>query len=505
MTGPPPPATGEGTLEEMSQVARPTELGIAQPPRTATAAIFGRPNWLPLVLVLGDAVIAGVAVLLAYEYRYHLDRIPQVVKEPLAFGPYVAAIPVVIAIYLFALAVNQQYRSWRGRTLVDQLFAMGSGSALAAMLMLAGMSLYRGFEYGRLTFVYTVIIVAVLMTVERYLLRQYETRLRRRGIGTERVLMVGTGTGSQLLIQRMAMFPQYGYHVAGVLDDQLELGTSFAGAPVVGRIEDLRQVIPRVGVDQVFVAVPGASNDEILHLVKTCDDLQAEFKLVPDLLEVMSTRAAVDAIDGLPLIGIRRSRLRGPAAVLKRGIDIAVSAVALVITSPVMLVIAILIKLTSPSGPVLFRQPRVGLHDQRFTVYKFRSMIPEAEAQTGPVVAAPDDDRCTPVGRVLRRLSLDELPQLFNILKGDMSLVGPRPMPIFLVERFTEEIPRYLERHQVRPGLTGWAQVNDLRGGEAFADRAMYDIYYVENWSLALDLKILILTAARVFFQRRAY
>ena len=472
---------------------------------TAPAAIFRRPNWLPLVLIAGDAVIAGVSVILAYEYRYHLDRIPQVIKEPLAFGPYLAAIPFVIPIYLFALAVNQQYRSWRGLTLVDQLFALGGGTVLAAMLMLAGMSLYRGFEYARLTLVYTAVISFILMTIERYLLRQYETRLRRRGIGTERVLMVGTGTGSELLIQRMAMFPQYGYSVGGVLDDRLEVGGRFAGAPVVGRIEDLRRIIPQMGIDQVFMAVPGATNDEILHLIKTCDDLQAEFKLVPDLLEVMSTRAAVDAIDGLPLIGIRRSRLRGPAAVLKRAIDILVSAVALVIASPFMLAIAILIKLTSPRGPVLFRQPRVGLHDRRFTVYKFRSMIPDAEAQTGPVVATPDDDRATPVGRVLRRLSLDELPQLFNILKGDMSLVGPRPMPVFLVERFTEEIPRYLERHQVRPGLTGWAQVNDLRGGEAFGDRAMYDIYYVENWSLALDLKILILTGARVFFQRRAY
>lgn len=489
----------------MSQTTTPTDVAVIQKPVSAPAAIFWRPNWLPLVLVVGDALIAGVSVILAYEYRYHLDRIPQVLKEPLAFGPYLAAIPFVIVIYLFALGVNQQYRSWRGRTLVDLLFAMGSGSALAALLILAGMSLYRGFQFARLTLVYTVIISGVLMTVERYLLRQYETRLRRRGIGAERVLMVGTGTGSQLLIQRMAMFPQYGYHVAGVLDDRLEVGSTFAGAPVVGRIGDLRQVIPSMSVDQVFVAVPGATNDEILHLVKTCDDLKAEFKLVPDLLEVMSTRAAVDAIDGLPLIGIRRSRLRGPAAVLKRAIDIIVSGVALVIASPFMLVIAILIKLTSPKGPVLFRQPRVGLHDKRFTVYKFRSMIPDAEAQTGPVVARPDDDRCTPVGRILRRLSLDELPQLFNILKGDMSLVGPRPMPIFLVERFTEEIPRYLERHQVRPGLTGWAQVNDLRGGEAFLDRAMYDIYYVENWSLALDLKILILTAARVFFQRRAY
>jgi len=489
----------------MTETYRTAGSEFAPKPVAAPVAIFRSPNWLPLVLIAGDALIAGASVILAYEYRYHLDRIPQVVGQPLAFAPYVAAIPVVIAIYLISLAVNQQYRSWRGRTLVDQLFALGSGTALAAMLMLAGMSLYRGFEYARLTLVYTVIVGAILMTIERYLLRQYETRLRRRGIGTERVLMVGTGTGSQLLIQRMAMFPQYGYQVAGVLDDRLEVGSAFAGAPVVGRIGDLRQLIPQMGVDQVFVAVPGATNDQILHLVKTCDDLQAEFKLVPDLLEVMSTRAAVDAIDGLPLIGIRRSRLRGAAAVLKRAIDILASAAGLIIASPVMLVIAILIKLTSPRGPVLFRQPRVGLHDKRFTVYKFRSMIPDAEAQTGPVVARPDDDRCTPVGRVLRRLSLDELPQLFNILKGDMSLVGPRPMPIFLVERFTEEIPRYLERHQVRPGLTGWAQVNDLRGGEAFADRAMYDIYYVENWSLALDLKILILTATRVFFQRRAY
>src|SRR5438132_4442088 len=204
----------------------------------APAAIFGRPNWLPLVLILGDAAIAGVSVILAYEYRYHLDRIPQVVREPLAFGPYVAAIPVVIAIYLFALSINQQYRSWRGRTLVDQLFAMASGSALAAMLMLAGMSLYRGFEYARLTFVYTVVIAGVLMTVERYLLRQYETRLRRRGIGTEHVLMVVTVTGSQLLIQRMAMFPQYGYQVSGVLDDRLEVGSSFAGARLLGPMAD---------------------------------------------------------------------------------------------------------------------------------------------------------------------------------------------------------------------------------------------------------------------------
>jgi exopolysaccharide biosynthesis polyprenyl glycosylphosphotransferase len=479
-------------------------------PRDSTARPAARsvlsPDWLPVALLIGDSMIAGVSVLAAYWYRYNLDRINRISGQELAFGPYLAAVPVVIAIFAISLAVNRQYRSWRGRTLVDQLLSLYSGIALAAVLMLAAISITNtGLEYSRLTLVYSLVLSAILMTLERYVLREYETRLRRQGIGTEHVLMVGTGTGSQLLIQRMTMFPQYGFHVAAVLDDSLEAGSTYAGAQVVGPTKDLRHWVSQLNVDQVFLAVANATSEQLVHLINTCDDLRVEFKLVPDLLEVMSSRAAADAIDGLPLIGVRHSRLRGAAAVLKRAIDIVASAVVLVILSPVMLVIALLIKLTSPKGPVFFRQPRVGLHDKRFTVYKFRSMIPDAEAQTGPVVAAPDDDRVTPLGRLLRRLSLDELPQLFNILKGDMSLVGPRPMPIFLVERFTEEIPRYLERHQVRPGLTGWAQVNDLRGGEAFGDRAMYDIYYVENWSLALDLKILILTGARVFFQRRAY
>src|SRR5260370_34750870 len=274
--------------------------------------------------------------------------------------------------------------------------------------------------------------------------------------------MVGTGTGSQLLIQRMTMFPQYGFHVAAVLDDSLQAGATYAGACVVGTTKDLRHWVSELKGAQVFLAVPNATSDQIVPVINTCDDLRVEFKLVPDLLEVMSTRAAADAIDGLPLIGVRHSRLRGMAAGVKRAVDVVVSGLGLVIASPFMLLIAAAIKLTSPRGPILFSQPRVGLHDRRFKVYKFRSMIPDAESKTGPVVAAPAAHRRTPVGRVLRRLSLDELPQLFNILRGDMSLVGPRPMPIFLVERFTEEIPRYLERHQVRPRLAGRAHVHDL-------------------------------------------
>jgi exopolysaccharide biosynthesis polyprenyl glycosylphosphotransferase len=218
----------------------------------------------------------------------------------------------------------------------------------------------------------------------------------------------------------------------------------------------------------------------------------------------MSTRVAADAIDGLPLVGIRRSRLRGGAALGKRLIDIVLSAVALGLTAPLLLAIALLIKVMAP-GPVLFRQERIGIRRQPFTLYKFRSMIVDAEAETGPVVAKPGDHRVTRLGGFLRRFSLDELPQLYNVLRGDMSLVGPRPQPTFFDERYAGEVPRYLERHQVRPGLTGWAEVNDLRGAAPIADRALYDAYYVENWSLALDLKIVLLTTGRIFFQRHAY
>jgi Undecaprenyl-phosphate glucose phosphotransferase len=473
--------------------------GAPAPPVEQSRLLFLPPDWLPLALVAGDAVIAAGSVLAGYYIKY-TNAI-----QSLPIGPYLAAIPVVVVIYLFALAATGQYRSWRGRTLVDQLFTLYQGIALAAVLMLAAIevgNLSRSFS--RLTILPAVLLAALLMTGERYLLREYETRLRRRGIGTERVLMVGTGEGSELLIRRMNMFPQYGFHVVGVASDEVTVNGSFVGVPVVGRVGDLHELAKSLRVDQVFIALPASQRERLLHLIKLCEDLKLEFKIVPDLLEVMSTRVASNAIDGLPLVGIRRSRLHGGSAVIKRAIDILVSGFFLIVLSPVLLVVAILMKLTMP-GPLLFRQERIGRNRTPFVIYKFRSMIVDAEASTGPVVAAPGDSRVTRLGRILRRLSLDELPQFVNVLRGDMSLVGPRPQPTFFDERYSGEVPRYLERQHARPGLTGWAEVNDLRGAAPIVDRTLYDVYYIENWSLALDIKIVLLTALRLFTQRHAY
>lgn len=458
------------------------------------------PDWLPKALIAGDAIIAAASVPFAYWIRYGRAT------QALPFEPYLAAIPLVVILYVVALALNHQYTSWRGKTLADQLLSLYSGIGVAAILMLAAIEIANlGQRYSRLTFVPAVLFAVVLMTGERYLLRQYETRLRRHGIGTERILMVGTTAASEMLIRRMNMFPQYGFSVAGVVTDDTKTGGQFAAVPVLGSVSDLPRLVREFEVDQVFLALPGDQRDRLLHLITLCQDEQLEFKIVPDLLEVMSTRVSADAIDGLPLVGIRRSQLRGTGAAIKRFIDIAVSSVMLVVLSPLLLLIAVLIRLTMPGGPVLFRQERIGYQRRPFTIYKFRSMIPDAEARTGPRVAKPGDNRVTWLGKVLRRLSLDEFPQLYNVLRGDMSLVGPRPQPTFFDERYSGEVPRYLERQQARPGLTGWAEVNDLRGAAPIADRTLYDVYYIEHWSLMLDLKIILLTGLRIFTQRHAY
>jgi exopolysaccharide biosynthesis polyprenyl glycosylphosphotransferase len=317
--------------------------------------------------------------------------------------------------------------------------------------------------------------------------------------------MVGTGPGSEMLVRRMAMFPQYGFQVRGVLDDNRATGSQFAGVPVVGRVDDLPAKARELGADQVFIAMADHDRGRVAHLIKQCEDQQLEFKVIPDLLDIMSTRTEVNSLDGLPLVGVRRSQLTGLNSVVKRAIDVVVSVIALVILALPMLVVGLLIKITSPRGPVVFKQERIGMRRQPFVVYKFRTMIPDAEAATGPKVALPGDPRTTAFGRFMRKVSIDELPQLWNVLRGDMSLVGPRPQPTYFDEQYSADVPRYLERQQVRPGLTGWAEVNDLRGAAPIVDRTSYDVYYIENWSLMLDIKIIMLTALRIFFQRHAY
>ena len=462
--------------------------------------------WFTILLVAGDALCIGGAVLLSYWYRYHsgLDRIPVPGESAPEFDRYMAAIPLVMAVMVFSVLVNRGYIQARGRAFLDEAYGLIGGLAMGAVLLLAVMALYRGFSYSRLMVIYVGVSGAVFLLWFRSLMRVALAQLRRRGMGTTRALVVGTGTGSEALINRLEMFPEYGYELVGVLDEVLPIGSDYNRLPILGNNAELPHVIMNANVEEVFIALPQVDHRHILRLIATCDDLDVEFKIVPDLLEVITGGVVADDIDGLPIVGVRRSRLVGVNLFFKRVFD-TVSAVLLLIPGiPLMAAIALAIRLDSP-GPVIYTQERVGRHGRLFGIHKFRSMVIDAEADSGPVFASRDDPRATRVGRFLRRTGLDEVPQVLNVLKGEMSLVGPRPERPHFVDQFEREIAGYEQRHGVPPGITGWAQLNDLRQDTPIEQRTIYDSYYVENWSLAFDLKILVATFIRVFFHRNAY
>jgi Undecaprenyl-phosphate glucose phosphotransferase len=273
---------------------------------------------------------------------------------------------------------------------------------------------------------------------------------------------------------------------------------------VLGPLAEAPDILQREGIDQLYVALPLEEHVKMLALVESANREVVDIKVVPDLLQVIALRARLEDLDGIPIINIHDVPLRGVNAAVKRVIDIVLSSLALVVLAVPLGIIALLVKWTSP-GRVLYRQERMGLDGQSFHVWKFRSMYENAELYTGPVWASDDDPRCTPVGKWLRRLSVDELPQLWNVLTGEMSLVGPRPERPFFVDQFKHRIPQYMLRHKVKAGLTGWAQVNGWNGNTSLEKRIEYDLYYIENWSVWLDFKIMWLTLVKGLYHKHAY
>jgi Undecaprenyl-phosphate glucose phosphotransferase len=276
------------------------------------------------------------------------------------------------------------------------------------------------------------------------------------------------------------------------------------GLPLLGTLAEAGDILQRDRIDQLYVALPLDEHAKMVSLVESANRAIVEVKVVPDLVQVIALRARLEELDGIPIINIHDVPLRGFNSVLKRAIDVGLSGLGLIALTPVLAVLALIVRLSSP-GPAFFRQERMGLDGRSFWVWKFRSMYDEAERETGPIWAREDDPRCTPVGRFLRRSNLDEIPQLWNVFTGDMSLVGPRPERPFFVEQFKQRMPQYMLRHKVKAGLTGWAQVNGWRGNTSIEKRIEYDLYYIENWSVMLDIKIMWLTLIKGFFHKHAY
>ena len=349
------------------------------------------------------------------------------------------------------------------------------------------------------------IIDITLTTIERFGIRYILSRLRRKGFNQKHVMLVGFSDASDQFIDACRRNPDWGYHIYGIVDDIAEVGEGYKGVRVVGRISELEHILAQNTIDEIAITLPLAAYAKLDGIVHVCEKSGVHTKFIPDYNNIIHSKPVTEDMDGLPVINIRNVPLTDPVkATAKRAVDICGALVGIVLFSPIMLVVATLIKLTSP-GPIIFKQERVGLHNKPFMMYKFRSMVQQTEADEKKGWTVPGDPRVTRVGRFIRKTSIDEFPQFFNVLAGQMSLIGPRPERTQFVEMFKEEIPRYMIKHQVRPGMTGWAQVNGLRGDTSIYERVKYDIWYIENWTMSLDVKILFLTIFKGFVNKNAY
>ncbi len=342
-------------------------------------------------------------------------------------------------------------------------------------------------------------------TLERNLIRTVLRSMRAKGYNQKHIILVGYSRAAEGYIDRVLANPEWGYRVRGILDDHKPWGYDYRGIKVIGTMKDLKPILDMNRLDEIAITLSLKEYGGLEQIVAVCEKSGVHTKFIPDYNKVIPTKPYTEDLQGLPVINIRRVPLNDPLnAAMKRAIDIFGAIVALILFSPVMLLTAILIKLTSP-GPLIYCQERVGLHNRPFKMYKFRSMEVQAPEKEKSEWTTKRDPRVTPIGRVIRKTSIDEMPQLFNVLFGSMSLVGPRPERPYFVERFKEEIPRYMIKHQVRPGMTGWAQVNGYRGDTSITKRIEHDLYYIENWTLGFDFKILFLTFFKGFINKNAY
>ena len=345
----------------------------------------------------------------------------------------------------------------------------------------------------------------VFLSLTRIVFREFLRFLRQKGYNQRHALILGAEKMGQDLVTKLRKHPELGIQMAGFLtSDPNSVGTEIQGTKVLGKYSDVRELIAKRGIDIIFVALPFHAHNQLKEVLEWIGDETVSIMVLPDLLEFVTLRGSVSEFEGMPLISLRDTPLYGWNIIVKRVLDIVLSSLVIIFTSPVMLIIAILIKLTS-RGHIFFKQERMGLDGKPFNMLKFRTMFINAEQETGPVWAKKDDPRRTKIGKLLRRTSLDELPQFFNVLKGDMSIVGPRPERPVFIENFRSTIPKYMLRHKMKAGITGWAQISGWRGNTSLEKRIEYDLYYIENWSLNFDLKIICLTVWNGLINKHAY
>lgn len=455
-----------------------------------------------IVLLLVDAVGSALAFYTAYQLRLRTEY-PLPLNPP-PFETYIPMMLIQVAAMLFAFASARLYITRPGASRIDEFNSVFVGASVGTVISLAVTSfVLKSLDYPRLMIPYAWVLTFVYVGVARLVVRIVIGLLRRRRLAVERVIIIGAGSVGHRLMETIRNSPQLGYEVVGFIDNDPAI-TNVDGMPVLGTANDLPKALIDNRADDVLIALPHASSREILEIAARCEPAKVNMRVFPDVFQIIASEVSINDLNGIPLVTVHDVALRGWRLTLKRAVDVIMSSILLVILSPLLLLVAILVKLSSP-GPAFYLQERVGLDGKPFPCIKFRTMRQNAEAQTGPVWATAHDDRRTRLGALLRRFSIDEFPQFINVLLGDMSIVGPRPERPAFVEQFRQEIPRYMERHKEKAGITGWAQINGLRGDTSIEERTRYDVWYVEHWSIWLDMKIMLRTVVEMVRGRNAY
>ena len=463
--------------------------------------------------IVSDALMAAAAFMLAYVIRFWSGQIP-VYKGTPPISEYFQVAPLVAALVPIVFHFQGVYRLRRGRSRIDDFFGVFVGNILVVVLGVLATLYFQAYwasaedrnngayQVSQIVWGMFLGLNVALTYASREAVRQLLEHRWRAGIGLKRILIAGAGDLGRMLADRMLQHRELGYQVVGFIDDRAggdHLG--YRGLPLLGKLSEVAEVAHNERVDHLYVALPIEEHAKLLDIMEVASREYIDVKVVPDILQFIALRASLEDLDGLPVINMNDVPLQGFRVWVKRVLDVVLSILAMIVLAIPFAIIAAIVKWTS-RGPVFYQQERMGLDGRPFKVYKFRSMEHDAEDASGPVWAREDDPRATPVGRWLRRFDLDELPQFWNVLKGEMSIVGPRPERPFFVLQFKHRIPQYMLRHKVKAGITGWAQVNGWRGNTSLEKRIEYDLYYIENWSVTLDLKIMWLTVVRGLFQR---
>lgn len=461
---------------------------------------------IPLLTFISDVIAIEAAFLFSYWLRF-FSALTQYI--PISYGlppleAYIESSLVVIPVWCWLFQTRHLYLPRRITSFSDEFFAIVRIVVLGMLVVMAGAFFYRSFSYSRIVFWILGISAIMFISIGRFILLKFEKQWYAHGNDLKRVIIVGTSSVAHKIFQSLSAHRSLGYEALGYCSAQDSTENTMEHIPYLGPIASVPDLIKTQNIDIILIAFNETEHSLLHNLVRDCQGLNVEMMMVPDILELMTSQVQIKHIEGIPFLGIKSPTLSTWNFIAKRTFDLLFALFILLLTSPIMLLIAILIKLDS-KGPIFYLQERVGLDGEVFKVVKFRSMRADAEKSTGPVWSQKNDPRTTQIGRFLRRFSLDELPQLVNVIKGDMSIVGPRPERPPFVEKFKNQVPRYLERHRAKTGMTGWAQVNGLRGNVSIAERTKYDIYYIEHWSLVFDLKIILKTIHAVLFGGDAY